>query len=112
MSTFHIWDFSRTFVQVATHQVLKFLFIWVPKESRALAMEYSLLHFFIGEPLIVLSDRLEKHHSLLDCLHIRQPIIILYELCGGACLPIGHQIVPIITIISDMVTKLLEERYA
>ena len=85
--------------------------MWVPNESRVLAKKYILLHLFLGEPLIVLSDFLDKHHSLLGGPHIRQPIIILYELCGDVCLPVGHHIVPVITDICDMVPKLLKFRY-
>ena len=79
--------------------------------SRVLTSDYSLLHFFLVEPLIVLSDCLDTHHSFLDGLHIRQPILILYELGGDVCLPVGHKIVPFITVICDMVPKLLDVRY-
>ena len=41
-----------------------------------------------------------------------QPIVILYELGGDFCLTVGHQIVPVITVICDMVPKILEVRYA
>ena len=77
-----------------------------------LASEYSLLQLFLGELLIVMSDHLDKNHSFLGGLHLRHPIIILYEIGGKACLNDGHQIVPNITVICDMVSKLLEGRYA
>ena len=110
MRIFHIWYYDRTAIQVATHQVLRVLFIWVPNDSRGLASRYSLLYFFLGEPLIFLSDRMDKHHSLIGGLQIRQPIIILYEIGGDACIPVGNQIVPIITVVCDMVLKILEGR--
>ena len=59
-----------------------------------------------------MSDHLDKNHSFLGGLHLRHPIIILYEIGGKACLNDGHQIVPNITVICDMVSKLLEGRYA
>ena len=59
-----------------------------------------------------MSGRLDKHHSFLDGLHIRHPIIIFYELGGDTCIPIGNEIVPTITVVCDMVPKLLEVRYA
>ena len=81
-------------------------------ESRGLASKYSLLHLFLGETLIILSDCMDKHHTFLGGLHIRHPILILYELGDGVCLPVGHEIVPVITVICDMVPKLLEGGYA
>ena len=112
MSIFHIWDCYRTVVQISNHQVIKVFFIWVSNESWVITSKYSLLRLFLREPLIVLSDRLDKHHSFLVGLHIRQPILILYELGGNSYLPVGHQILSIITVICDMVPKILEDMYS
>ena len=112
MRIFHIWYRDRTVIQVATRQLLKVSFIWATNDSLGLTSKYSLLLFFLGESLIILSDRMDKHHSFLGGLHIRQPVIILYGFGGDYCLPVGHQIVPIITFICDMVPTLLEGRYA
>ena len=81
-------------------------------ESRGLASEYRLLHLFLVEPLIVLYECLDKHHSFLGGLHISQSILILYELGGNVFFSVVHQIVPIITVIFDMLTKPLEGGYA
>ena len=112
MRIFHIWYRDRTVIQVATRQLLKVSFIWATNDSLGLTSKYSLLLFFLGESLIILSDRMDKHHSFLGGLHIRQPVIILYGFGGDYCLPVGHQIVPIITVIWDMVPKLLKGRHA
>ena len=71
---------------------------------RCFAIKYSLLEFFLCVCFRRLAESLCKYHSMLAHVDVKESLLDFVEL--------GHKPNTIITVISDAVTKHLEDRYA